>query len=298
MSDWLTVAVEVVEAQRLTPHFARIRFRAPAHVGGAGPAYDQRIRVGIPSPGCDPWVADGDDWYSEWLASPEAERGQLRTYSVRDIDRRDDETLITVDFVLHFSPGCPGVASEWAEAAQPGDRASMILPRRGLAGAGIEFAPGPAAFIVLAGDETAAPAIARILEDLPRDSQGYALIEIPAAADELPIDAPSGFEVRWLARDDREHGDRLVEELLDVVSQGRTHAGVGDLPAYDEGELVWETPTFSALGEDLDEPREQVGETFYWVAGECRVVAGLRRRLVREFGVARKQIAFMGYWKR
>lgn len=215
MSDWLTVAVEVVEAQRLTPHFGRIRFRAPAHVGGSGSAYDQRIRVGIPS------------------------------------------------------PGCPGVASEWAEAAQPGDRASMILPRRGLAGAGIEFAPGPATVIVLAGDETAAPAIARILEDLPRDSQGYALIEIPAAADELPIDAPPGFKVRWLARDDREHGDRLAEELLDMVSQGRTHAGVGDLPAYDEGELVWETPTFSALGEDLDEPRERVGETFYWVAGSA-----------------------------
>ncbi len=298
MSDWLTVAVEVVSADRVTPHFARIRFRAPAEVGGAGPVYDQRIRVGIPSPGCEPWVASGDDWYSEWLASPEDRRGQLRTYSIREIDRRADETFITVDFVLHFSPGRTGPASQWAAAAQPGDRASMILPRRGLAGAGIEFAPGSASRILLAGDETAAPAIARILEDLPRDARGCALIEVPVADDELPIDAPPGFEVRWLARDGREHGDRMVEALLAEVSQGRAHAGVEDLPEHDDNELVWETPTFSALGENLNEPGKGPGEMFYWVAGECRVVAGLRRTLVRDFGVARKQIAFMGYWRR
>jgi iron complex transport system ATP-binding protein len=37
---------------------------------------------------------------------------------------------------------------------------------------------------------------------------------------------------------------------------------------------------------------------FYaWMAGEAAVIRGLRRYLVRDVGVDRKQVAFMGYWR-
>jgi NADPH-dependent ferric siderophore reductase len=38
---------------------------------------------------------------------------------------------------------------------------------------------------------------------------------------------------------------------------------------------------------------------FYaWIAGEAGVVKDLRRYLVRDVGIDRKQVAFMGYWRK
>ena len=265
--------VTVAAVRDVTPSMRRFTFIGDDLVHYADPGWDQRIKLVLPAPASGyEQLPDGEDWYGRLMKLPEEHRCPIRTYTTRTVRHEAEgpdgtRAEVDVDMVVHDPLG---PASRWILEAEVGTEAVLLGPNRqwdGDAG-GVDFVPPQVTErYLLGGDETAAPAIARILEDLPRDSQGYALIEIPAAADELPIDAPPGFEVRWLARDDREHGDRLVEELLDVVSQGRTHAGVGDLPAYDEGELVWETPTFSALGEDLDEPRERVGETFYWVAG-------------------------------
>ena len=49
-------------------------------------------------------------------------------------------------------------------------------------------------------------------------------------------------------------------------------------------------------GEPLDAARER-GERYYWIAGESSVVTRLRRHLVRDLGVSRHQVAFMGYWR-
>ena len=65
-------------------------------------------------------------------------------------------------------------------------------------GAASSTRPGDARTVLLAGDETAAPAIARILEDARRELRGVAFIEVPEGGDILPIDAPAGVEVRWL----------------------------------------------------------------------------------------------------
>ncbi len=63
-----------------------------------------------------------------------------------------------------------------------------------------EFAPGDAERILLAGDETAAPAICAILEALDVATVGHVFIEVPTDADRLPVSAPAGVEVRWIAR--------------------------------------------------------------------------------------------------
>lgn len=281
---------EVVHRQRLSPHFMRIVFATPATVGGAGETFDQRIRIGFPAPGNEPWLPSSEDWYDEWVAAPKAERGCFRTFSVRAVERLAEETRVTVDFVLHgFGP-----ATSWVAQAEPGDRVSMLLPRRGLAGVDIEFLPTNN--VVLAGDETAAPAIARILEDLPRSTRGVAFIEVPTSEDSLDIAAPDQVQVFWLPRNGAEHGQLLTRQLTRYVTGGQESTELADLPRPAANELVWETPTFSALGEEL--PARMNDEApFYWLAGECRVVAGLRRKLVRDFSVPRANIAFMGYWR-
>ncbi len=37
---------------------------------------------------------------------------------------------------------------------------------------------------------------------------------------------------------------------------------------------------------------------YAWIAGESKVVTGLRRHLVNELHIDRSQVAFMGYWRR
>jgi NADPH-dependent ferric siderophore reductase len=60
----------------------------------------------------------------------------------------------------------------------------------------------------------------------------------------------------------------------------------------------------SSSGEDLAAPgprRPPVGtyldDLYAWIAGESWLVKALRRSLVTELGVDRRQVAFMGYWR-
>lgn len=299
------VRARVEAVERVSPAFARITFGGPelADFGTPGRVFDQRIKLILPPPGRPLPAIDRDDadWYRAWLALPEGERGSMRTYSLRELRVGTGTTHAVVDFVLHLEPGAAGPASLWAAGAAVGDELLIVGPRRGRVDAGgIEFAPGDARTIVLAGDETAAPAIARILEDADPASRGVAFIEIPDAADALPIAAPAGVDVRWLPRASGAHGARLIPAVLAHLGAiGDAHAAAEALPLedVDSEELVWETPEYSGLGEELPTPVAHP-DRYYWVAGESAVVTTLRRHLVKELGIDRAQVAFMGYWRR
>lgn len=289
--------VETVE--RVSPTFARVAFGGPelAEFGEPGLSLDQRIKFIFPGPSGLPDVTAGDDWYASWLALPEAERGSMRTYSIRDLDADPDGTRLVVDFVLHLEPGLTGPAATWASTAAPGDELIVIGPRRGRAErwGGIEYAPGEAESILLAGDETAAPAIARILEDVDRDVRGIAFVEVPHADDALPIAAPPGVEVRWLAREGRAHGELLIPAVLEHLGDAVETIQIEDA---DTENPLWETPVHSGLGESLEPTATGHPDRYFWIAGESGVVTTLRRHLVKDLGVDRSQVAFMGYWRR
>jgi NADPH-dependent ferric siderophore reductase len=61
---------------------------------------------------------------------------------------------------------------------------------------------------------------------------------------------------------------------------------------------LWETPTYSSSGEPLSTGGAGVPGLYAWIAGESKVVTGLRRTLVADLGLDRRQVAFMGYWRR
>lgn len=261
-------------------------------VGSDTPLYDQRIKLIFPNPGQPlPEFPQEGLWYEEWAKLPEDSRGVMRTYSIRSLERTEEATHMTVDFVLHIAPGLTGPASTWAASAAAGDEILIVAPRLDAEYmGGIEFAPGAATKVILAGDETAAPAIARILEDLAdSDIPGTAMIEIPSDDDALAIAGPSSIDVKWLPRNGRKHGELLMETLA-------LHHEETEAAATSEGELVWETPVFSATGEQITESNPRSGD-YYWIAGESGVVTSIRRSLVKEKGLDRSQVAFMGYWK-
>jgi len=292
--------VEVTRVERLSPSFVRVELGGPclAEFGVDGPLYDQRIKLVFPgASGRLPSFAGADEsWWSTWLDIPAEERGHMRTYTVREVRGAGADTRLVVDVVLHLADGASGPGARWAAAARPGDRLVTIAPRKGEPYGGIEFVPGAARHLLLAGDETAVPAISAILECLPEGSRGVAFLEVPLTGDVLELDAPVGVEVVWLPRDGAPLGQRLHASVV-------SHLGARPVPieVVDEevDPEVWETPTYSSSGEPVaslssDAPHPDL---YAWIAGEARVVTGLRRHLVRELGIDRRQVAFMGYWR-
>ncbi|MFT4284408.1 MAG: SIP domain-containing protein, partial [Protaetiibacter sp.] len=51
------------------------------------------------------------------------------------------------------------------------------------------------------------------------------------------------------------------------------------------------------LGEEIAGPVANA-DRYYWIAGESGVVTTLRRHLVKDLGIDRSQVSFMGYWRR
>lgn len=199
-------AVTVGRVQRLSPSFVRLTFVGPdlAHFGREG--LDQRIKVVLPAPdGTAPRVEDftAPDWYAQWRETPEAVRHPFRTYSIRAVRGQGAATELDVDFVLHGTGPSAGPASRWVAAVQPGATAVVNGPDARYAGppVGLEFAPpAAAARIVLAGDETAAPAVCAILESLPAGTDVDAFLEIPTPDDALDVALPAGARLTWLPR--------------------------------------------------------------------------------------------------
>ena len=301
-SPFVLARAGVRAVERVSPSFVRITFGGADldDFGTPGDVYDARIKLVFPpASGVLPAIdRDTEDWWAAYLAFPEEERGSMRTYSVRELRVEPAGTEVVIDFVLHLEPGLTGPASSWASTAAVGDELLIVGPRRGRESrGGIEYAPGEATRVLLAGDETAAPAIARILEDAPRELRGIAFIEVPDAADELRIDAPAGVEVRWLPRGGELHGHLLLPAVLEHLGDADAAAAAVEVDEVKGEDLVWETPVFSGTGEQI-EPASNSTDRYYWIAGESGVVTTLRRHLVKDLGVDRTQVAFMGYWRR
>ncbi|MCF6746293.1 siderophore-interacting protein [Blastococcus sp. KM273128] len=293
-----TFPVRVARVQRLSPSFLRVTFTGPEMDELTSNGRDQRIKVLLPLPGRG--ILDcpaGEDWYGEWRALPAERRMPIRTYTVRAL--RSEQREIDVDFVLH---GATGPASAWAEQAGPGDEVVLVAPNARFPGetGGYEWhPPADASCLLIAGDETAVPAICAIVEGLPAGRRAKVLLEVPTAGDALNVAAPAGVEITWLPRWPADgssaapRGRLLTEAVLGAVRE------LGELispsPAPDladvdvDAGILWEVPA-----EDTAAGSSGV---YAWLAGEAGVVKGLRRHLVQEVGVDRRSVAFMGYWR-
>lgn len=226
----------------------------------------------------------------------------MRTYTLRRLVRDADAGTAGMDVVMATHPG-GGPGARLATDSPLGTEVVVIAPGRTLppARAGVDLRPGTADHLVLAGDETAAPAICASLEDLPvRGATVEAFVEVPSADDVLPVEGVAGRLVsHWTDRHDNtvrltwlprrgDHGDPLVESVRDHLRGPATPAAVNpDLPEVDvDHDLLWEVPA--------DVP----GGLFVWVAGEAAMVRTLRHTLVGDLGIDRSRVAFMGYWRR
>jgi NADPH-dependent ferric siderophore reductase len=194
-----TGLLEVTAVRRPTPGTVRVTFTGSG-LADLEPWPDQQLKLLFPPPGRPVRLPSGDDdvmrWYQAYLAIPEDERPVMRSYTVRG---RDGGT-IDVDFVLH-SGATDGPATAWARTAAVGD----VVGRYGPDAAYRRPVP-KADTVLLAGDETALPAIATLLSEV---DNAVVFVEVPDAAEEQPLPA----EVRWLHRNGAPHGIKLREAV-------------------------------------------------------------------------------------
>lgn len=295
--------VEVARRQRLGPSFVRVTFAGDCLRAFGSGGVDQRIKLLLPQQGRT--VADiprGRGWFAEWQAMPPGVRPVMRSYTVRA--HRPEVGELDIDFVLHGADGsCGGPVSAWASTTRPGDRVALAGPDRAGAGRrwGCAWSPPPTAKrLILAGDETALPAVASIVESLPPDACGVVCVEVPTAGDRQRWDAPHQVDVRWLVRrqaaGSAPHGSLLEVAVAEALVQLRVPdrpAAPTDLEDVDvDTANLWEIPDGSTYLPDA------AGDELYaWLAGEAGVIKRLRRLMVNDHGVPRTAVAFMGYWR-
>ncbi len=236
----------VVRTERLSPTLTRVVFGGSAlRAFQANASTDAYVKLTFLRPGVSYPVPL--DLAAVRATLPPEQWPVVRTYTVRAWDGTAGE--LAVDFVVH---GDTGIAGPWAAAARPGDE---LL----IAGPGGGYRPSPAAgFHLFAGDESALPAIAASLEQLPADAVGHALVEVPDAASEVPLAAPAGVQVTWV------HAAGAVGE---------------------------------ALVQAVRELRFPISSVEAFVHGEAGFVKELRKLLRVERGLAKDQLSISGYWR-
>lgn len=251
--------VTVVRVKDLTPGMRRITLAGPqlgaftSETGFAQPAFDSTgfdddIRLVFPYPGRAQPVLPVQT--AKGLDLPRDPRPLARIYTVRRWDPATGE--LDVDFVKHGI----GVGTTWAYRAEVGDRIHFFGPNSSRA------LPQDADWLLVAGDDTAIPAIARMLEELPEGTRAQVFIEVAEGEHRQELRDARGIEVTWLVRDGAEAG--TTTRLVDAVRNCDW----------------WE------------------GRPFAWVAGEQATVRDIRRHLVEDRGLPKESIEFIGYWRR
>ena len=237
--------------QRITPHMIRLTFTGPELAQFVSKGFDQWFRLAIPVRPHTRFDNLPEKFsmggYVSFLRLPKETRPVIRNYTVREF--RTDPYEMDVDFLAHDE----GIAGPWAASAEIGTEVAFIDQ-------GCGWNPVPAPWHLILADESGLPAAAGILRDMPRDSHGCALIEIPDAADQQEVEPPEGMEVQW------------------VVREPGALPGSAVLPALAQVEIP--TP-----------------DIYAFTVGEAKVATGARRFLVKERGIDKSRVTFSGYWR-
>lgn len=235
-------AATVKQARHLTPRMVRVTFTGPEleSFGWNGPA--AHIKLIFPSETGLPTAAAA-------VAAGEPARPTMRTYTPRRFDAAARE--LDVDFVLHGE----GPASAWASQATVGQTLTI-------AGPGRNYVIDPRVdWFVLAGDDSAIPAISTILEGLPSSALATVLLEVVDASEEQEIHSTGKASITWLHRgEDPTQAGALLEKHIRAL----------ELPS---------------------------GAGRVYVACEASAMRRIRRHLLAERSLHRDHVVTRGYWR-
>lgn len=239
--------LRVLGREMLGPHMLRLWLGGEELDGFHSPGFDDHVKLILPDPGngsltLPEVTAEGVVW--------PAQRPLMRDYTPREHDA--DWGRLAIDFALHEA----GPATAWAMAAKPGDVVGVGGPR------GSMLVPVDYDWHLLIGDDTAVPAIARRLAELPAGGRAIVVIEVDGPEDELPLRSAADLQVQWLHR---------------------RGAAAGLRPLLREAVAALQLPP---------------GDGHVWVGCESAQARELRAHLVGERGLSGRQVKAAAYWRR
>jgi NADPH-dependent ferric siderophore reductase len=223
----------------------RVTFTGPELEGFTVEHPAASVRLLLSQPGKR--EVDIPTWAGNEFLLPDGQRATIRTFTPL---RFDDEVLeLDLDVVLHGK----GAMFDWLGASSVGDPAAISGPGRGYAidESAIDF--------LLAGDETAIPAISQLITSLPSHATVRAIIEIGLPDAELPMPFHPRVTVDWQLRGpNAAPGSALVPAVRNATV-------------------------------DI--------ETRVWAAGEAAAMHQIRTHIFEELGMPRGMATVRGYWK-
>lgn len=239
----------VTAARRITPRMRRVTLAGQNLARFTRGGHHVRLLLPAAAGQSPVWPVTGEDGRPSWPAG--AERPAARIYTIRRIDVAAGE--VDIDFVLHEGDH-PG--TRFAREARTGDRVGMTGPGGG---------PAPRAdWLLLAGDETALPAIARMLEALPAGAHAVVRVEVADMEERQPLASAARLDIGWLPRHGAAPGTTML--LEDAVRAVRWPGG--------------ETSTYA------------------WAGCEHAAFRAIRAFLRTERGLAPKDHLAAAYWRR
>jgi len=186
-------------------------------------------------------------WNGNEYRYDDGTRPPIRTLTPLSFSPDDGE--LDVEVVLHGT----GPLSAWAATARPGTPAAVSGPGRGY-----EVDAAARSFL-LAGDESALPALGLLVDAMPLAAEVRVIVEIADASARLAFPDRPGLTVTWLVpAEGAAPGDALADAVIAVPLDG-------------DGRI--------------------------WAAGEAAAMQRIRRHLFETVGLPRSRAVVRGYWK-
>jgi len=199
--------LEVLRVVDITPRMRRITLGGEQLAGFVSLGSDDHIKLLFAQNAAEQAALESPTF----SVKGEGPQPAMRDYTPRRIDLSRGE--LDIDFVLHGD----GPASTWAEQAKPGQHLHIAGPR------GSMIVPDIFDSYLLVGDETAIPAIARRLEELPAGRKALVVIEIADEHEKQALDSAADVQVTWVVRGQ----DELLGTVRDLqVPEGSLYAWV------------------------------------------------------------------------
>jgi len=215
--------LQVVRVASVSPHFKSVTFAGESLADFNSASFDDHIKLLLDTGDAEP---------------------VRRDYTPRHFDARAGE--LTLEFALHGD----GPAAQWAAQAAPGHRATIAGPR------GSFIIPVDYDWHLLVGDDTAMPAIARRLEELPSSTQAIVILQMPDAADRRSFKSAAAHSVQWVSD---------TQELWDAVRALRLPPGEGY--AWCAGEASAMARLRKILVDEKGHDRHAIRAAAYWKQG-------------------------------
>ncbi|GAA1355017.1 siderophore-interacting protein [Streptomyces beijiangensis] len=250
--------LQVVGARRLGPSIIRVTFGGPELREFAAGGRDQSLSLFLPQPGQYEPVLPPLEAGDDWFTRYRALPDDIRAV-MRSYTVRAQRRRPDDEVDIDFAVHDDGgPACRWALRAAPGDRVTVLGPAVA-DNTAVRFRPREGTDSVLIwADETALPAAAAILEWLPAGTTARVWLEVQHTRDRQALNTAADARITWLVRE--EGAPAAVDAVREAALPGT--------------------------------------RPYVWIAGESGSVKALRRHLVRERGLDRRDITFVGYWRR